>query len=228
MLDASAQHAGRTGSRDPHRRPVDDGSARPTRRRDARAGQPHRSRGRPSGRQLLARHAPAARDRHRADRRPRRARPRRAGQRPRPCRHPLDAGPPPRLRGRGRDGPAVLAPAARGRDRRRRHRDDRRRPDRLPGLQGGPPARRGQHRPRRRPAGAARSPARLRGWTPRSPTTAPSPPTPTPARVGQVALRAGVAVSELRPADSGLEDMFLQLTADTQRETARTERRKAA
>ena len=40
-----------------------------------------------------------------------------------------------------------------------------------------------------------------------------------PARVGEVALRAGVAVIELRPADSGLEDVFLQLTADTQRET---------
>ncbi|MGZ5404025.1 MAG: AAA family ATPase, partial [Nocardioides sp.] len=39
-----------------------------------------------------------------------------------------------------------------------------------------------------------------------------------PARVGEVALQAGVALTELRPADSGLEDMFLQLTADTQRE----------
>ncbi|KRF00778.1 ABC transporter [Nocardioides sp. Soil777] len=46
-----------------------------------------------------------------------------------------------------------------------------------------------------------------------------------PARVGEVALRAGVAVIELRPADSGLEDVFLQLTADTQRETGRDTRR---
>jgi ABC-2 type transport system ATP-binding protein len=46
-----------------------------------------------------------------------------------------------------------------------------------------------------------------------------------PARVGEVALRAGVAVIELRPADSGLEDVFLQLTADTQRETKRETRR---
>ena len=59
------------------------------------------------------------------------------------------------------------------------------------------------------------------------PTTAPSPPTPTPQHVGQVALRAGVAVSELRPADSGLEDMFLQLTADTQREGKNRERKAA-
>ncbi len=37
-------------------------------------------------------------------------------------------------------------------------------------------------------------------------------------RVGRVALDAGVALTELRPADGGLEDMFLELTADTQRE----------
>jgi ABC-2 type transport system ATP-binding protein len=36
--------------------------------------------------------------------------------------------------------------------------------------------------------------------------------------VGQVALNAGVALTELRGADGGLEEMFLQLTADTQRE----------
>jgi ABC-2 type transport system ATP-binding protein len=40
-----------------------------------------------------------------------------------------------------------------------------------------------------------------------------------PERVGTIALRAGVALRELRAADSaGLEEMFLQLTADTQRE----------
>jgi ABC-2 type transport system ATP-binding protein len=39
-----------------------------------------------------------------------------------------------------------------------------------------------------------------------------------PTRVGQAALAAGVALSELRTADGGLEDIFLQLTADTQRE----------
>ncbi|HQR27844.1 MAG TPA: ATP-binding cassette domain-containing protein [Nocardioides sp.] len=39
--------------------------------------------------------------------------------------------------------------------------------------------------------------------------------------VGRVALTAGVALVELRPADgAGLEDMFLALTADTQREGA--------
>ena len=39
--------------------------------------------------------------------------------------------------------------------------------------------------------------------------------------VGQVAQRAGVALTELRAADgAGLEEMFLELTADTQREGA--------
>jgi ABC-2 type transport system ATP-binding protein len=37
--------------------------------------------------------------------------------------------------------------------------------------------------------------------------------------VGQVALRAGIALTGLRPADgAGLEEMFLQLTAESQRE----------
>ena len=41
-----------------------------------------------------------------------------------------------------------------------------------------------------------------------------------PGLVGKVALDAGVALHELRPADgAGLEEMFLELTADTQRET---------
>lgn len=41
-----------------------------------------------------------------------------------------------------------------------------------------------------------------------------------PPRVGRVAQEAGVALIELRTADGGLEEMFLQLTADTQREGA--------
>lgn len=41
----------------------------------------------------------------------------------------------------------------------------------------------------------------------------------TTEQVGQAALAAGVALTELRGADgAGLEDMFLELTADTQRE----------
>jgi ABC-2 type transport system ATP-binding protein len=42
-----------------------------------------------------------------------------------------------------------------------------------------------------------------------------------PAVVGTIALRAGIALTELRTADgAGLEEMFLELTADTQREGA--------
>ena len=41
------------------------------------------------------------------------------------------------------------------------------------------------------------------------------------ALVGQVAMKAGVAVTELRTADgAGLEEMFLELTKETQREGA--------
>jgi ABC-2 type transport system ATP-binding protein len=42
--------------------------------------------------------------------------------------------------------------------------------------------------------------------------------TAEPAHVGNVAFAAGIALTELRTADGGLEDMFLELTADTQRE----------
>lgn len=46
----------------------------------------------------------------------------------------------------------------------------------------------------------------------------------TPEQVGKAAAAAGVALVELRQADgAGLEDMFLQLTAATQRESAPTE-----
>jgi len=55
-----------------------------------------------------------------------------------------------------------------------------------------------------------------------------------PAVVGQVALAAGIALTELRPADgAGLEEMFLELTAASQREghadlTSESENRKIA
>jgi len=43
------------------------------------------------------------------------------------------------------------------------------------------------------------------------------------AQVGKVAFAAGVPVIELRPADgAGLEEMFLELTSETQRDTAST------
>jgi ABC-2 type transport system ATP-binding protein len=41
-----------------------------------------------------------------------------------------------------------------------------------------------------------------------------------PGRVGTIAFAAGVPLLELRPADgTGLEEMFLELTAETQRDT---------
>jgi ABC-2 type transport system ATP-binding protein len=40
--------------------------------------------------------------------------------------------------------------------------------------------------------------------------------------VGKVALEAGIALTELRAQDAGLEDMFLELTATSQREGATT------
>jgi ABC-2 type transport system ATP-binding protein len=51
-----------------------------------------------------------------------------------------------------------------------------------------------------------------------------------PALVGRLALAAGVPLVELRPAEgAGLEEMFLELTADTQRESASaTDQRGAA
>ena len=53
--------------------------------------------------------------------------------------------------------------------------------------------------------------------TPSAPTG--SSPTPKPSPVGTIAFAAGVPLLELRPADgAGLEEMFLELTAETQRE----------
>jgi ABC-2 type transport system ATP-binding protein len=69
LLDASAQHNGRTGREVLPWAPA-DGPADLPRRRDARAGRPDARGGQAAARQLLARHAPAARHRARAARRP--------------------------------------------------------------------------------------------------------------------------------------------------------------
>ena len=143
--------------------------------------------------------------------------PRRARQRPRPGRHPLDARPAARVRRPRRHRAALLAPAARDRGHRRRP---------------------GRHRP-----AAGSSPRAPRPSCSRPPARWSAPPTrdragraltasgihhtPTdddtlrieadPELVGKVALQAGIALRELRPADgAGLEEMFLELTADTQ------------
>ena len=48
-------------------------------------------------------------------------------------------------------------------------------------------------------------------------------------QVGKIAFAAGVPVIELRPADgAGLEEMFLQLTAETQRDTTNDNQRERA
>ena len=218
MLDASAQHAGRTGREILTIVQQTLGLRQQPGRRDARPRQPHRGRGRPSRRQLLARHAAAAGDRLRPDRQPGCPHARRTRQRARPRRHPLDARPAPRLRRPGRDGAPLLAPAARGRDHRRRHRDDRPRADRVRGLHGRPRAIHGH-----RSSGPTTSPrcggrCTRSASRPRSPTRAAWPPRREPSRVGQAAFAAGIALTELRTADGGLEDMFLELTTDTQRE----------
>ena len=219
LLDASAQHAGRTGREILAIAQQFMGLPATAGRGDARARQPHPDRGGPAGRQLLPRDASTARHRHRPDRRPRGADPRRARQRPRPGRHPLDARPAPRLRRPRRHRPALLPPAARDRGHRRRHRDDRQRPDRLPGHQDRPAARRRHGRPRRQTS--PRSSGRSTSWG-----LAATPPDDGALRtdadaalVGKVALEAGVALTELRAADgAGLEEMFLELTATTQRD----------
>ena len=95
LLDASAQHAGRTG------REILTIAQRtmglPKLRVEEMLDRVSltEAEAEPPGAQLLARHAPAARHRHRAHRRPGGADPRRAGQRPRPGGHPLDARPAP-------------------------------------------------------------------------------------------------------------------------------------
>ena len=154
LLDASAQHAGRTGRET--LRVAARTMGLPVSRVDAmleRVGLDP-DRGRPPGPQLLPRHAPAARHRHRTARRARGTDPRRARQRPRPRGHPVDAGPAPRLRRPGRDRPAVLAPAARDRSDRRRPGRDRPGPDRRRGHQDRPALRR-----RARSSGAEPSPS---------------------------------------------------------------------
>ena len=185
LLDASAQHAGRRG------REALAVSARtmgvPVQRVDDAAGarRPRRG-GRPAaGRPVLARHAPAPRLRPRAARRPRGPDPRRARQRPRSRGHALDARAAAGLRRPRRHRAALLAPAGRGRGRRRPDDDHRRRTD--PGA--GHPRRAADRvrdhrrggRPRRRstprstaPAWRCTPPTAIGGWSRPSPRSSPA------------------------------------------------------
>ena len=207
--------------RDPPGRRHDHGAAHVAGRRDARDGLAHPDRGRTPGEELLARHAPAARHRHRADRRPRGADPRRARQRPRPGRHPLDARPAHRLRAQGRHRAALLAPAARDRGHRRRPGRHRPGQDRGPGHQGRAARLGGHAGPLQRRSPSWPRPSSRTASTPSPPATDALRAEAEADQVGKVALAAGVPLTELRAADgAGLEEMFLELTADTSREGA--------
>ena len=77
---------------------------------------------------------------------------------------------------------------------------------------------RGHRRPRRRHVRAQAGARHVRSSHDRHRTTGLCAPTRTRHGSDEWRYEAGVALSELRTADGGLEEMFLQLTADTQRE----------
>ena len=185
--------------------------------------EPDRRGGRAPGAALLPRHAPAARHRDRPDRRPAGAGPRRAGQRARPRRHPLDARPAARLRRR------AAAPCCSPRH--LLHEIEVVADDLVViGAAGSSPAApRPSCSPAPAPTSASATASRWRppspqpGTPPTPPATTHWPPTPTPPSSAGSPCTPACALHELRAADgAGLEEMFLQLTADTQRETTPT------
>ena len=203
-----------------HPRRQDHGPADVAGRRDARARVARRHRGQAPGPQLLPRHASAARHRPRAARRPVGADPRRACQRARPGRHPLDARPPQGLLRPRRHRAALQPPAQRGRADRRRDAADRPRQDRRPRHQGR--AARGRRRRRHSGGGRGQRPSDRRprragpGPTRRSASASGS--TPLPVDVGRLSVEKSIVLTDLRPVEGGLEDLFLELTSDTQRD----------
>ena len=206
--------------RDPHPGPAHHGPAQGPGRGDARAGQPHRRRGRPPGAQLLARHAPA----------PRASAPRCSAtrtcssstSRPTGSTRPASAGcvtccaatptaaarccSPRTCCTRSRSSPTTSSSSATAGSSPRAPRPSCS-PPRAPSP--APPT----PRPSRRPSSA---PGIATTHADGSVHT-----DATPEQVGRVALAAGLVLTELRTADgAGLEEMFLELTADTQREGA--------
>ena len=181
-------------------------------------------RGQAPAAQLLARHEAAPRHRARPARRPVGADPRRAGQRPRPRRHPLDARAAQGVRRPRRHRAALQPPAPRGRADRRR--DDPHRP----AAGSWPSGTRAELLAGARAAGPPR-------WSPRSTTSelaaaltakgvaviagrlGPAGRRVGPVDVGRVGGRAGRSSSPTcAPAEGGLEDLFLELTSDAQRD----------
>ena len=120
----------------------------------------------------------------------------------------------PRPRGARRHGAAVLAPARRGRAHGRPAAGDRRRADRRRRAGGLAAGLRRRLRALRRPGGAGR-----RTWWRRASRVAPGDDGAlvvsgaSPADVGAVAAAGGHVLSELRPLQRGLEDVFFSLTA---------------
>ena len=149
LLDPGSVHPGRSGRN--HLR-VGRAHQRRTRaqgRRGDRAGRARRRRP-PPDQELLARHAPAPRDRRRPPRRPARPAVRRADQRARPRRRPLDPRAAAPARRRGPHRPGVQSPDERDAADRRPARRDRPRPADRRRDDAGDPA-------RARPAAGARA-----------------------------------------------------------------------
>ena len=158
LLDGSGAHRARTGPRAPALGRRQQRPARLPRPGGPRRRRPRRRRPQ-TRRPLLPRHEPPARARRRAARRSRGPRPRRACQRPRPGRHPVDAGVPARPGHPGPHRAAVQPPHGRaGRDRRRRRRHP-------PGPDRGPGRARRRHRRARHARGRVLRPDRDRDGT---------------------------------------------------------------
>ena len=173
------------------------------------------------GRRLVARHEAAPGAGHRAAGRPARAGPRRARQRPGPRGHRLAAGVPAGVRPAGPHGAGEQPPARGGRAGRRPSRRHRRRSLRLPGRAGAAP----RCRDGRGCSSACPDPVRLAQALAAAGVveidTLPDGRLGVggvdAARVGDVALAAGVAVHGLVEERVDLEQMFLQLVSGGRR-----------
>ena len=227
LLDPGSVHPGRTGRNHLRVAARTNGIPRAPGRRGDRAGRP-RQRRPPADQGLLAGHAPAARDRGGTARRPAGAAVRRADQRPRPRRRPLDPRAAAPARRRGPHGAGLQPPDERDAADRRpagRHRSrpaDRRRDDERRSCAGWAVARcasaRRTRRARRRGcrSTASRTPHRRRRgctWRTAAPRTSATSPTPS------------IPLHHLSEVQQSLEDAYLELT-ERQRGVPRRARRR--